>query len=170
MVHLAAHADSAFLALALLAPLAAAAAVAVQQLPYGGPLPLEAARKAAMAATAEGAKNGWTVAAAVVDTGGHLVYFERLDGTQSGSMNVAVEKARTAASFKRPSKAFEDAVAGGKSQYLVLPGAVPIEGGLPLVLDGKVVGAIGVSGATSQQDGVCSLAGAAAISAVPPSK
>jgi len=140
----------------------------MQHLPYGGPIPLETARRAAMAATAEGTKNGWNVAAAVVDTGGHLVYFERLDGTQSGSMKVAVEKARTAAAFKRPSKAFEDVVAGGKTHYLALPGALPIEGGLPLVLDGKIVGAVGVSGATSQQDGICASAGVAAVSAVHP--
>jgi glc operon protein GlcG len=123
------------------------------------------ARKAVAAALAEGRKNGWLVAAAVVDAGGVLVQFDRLEGTQNGSSDVAVEKARTSAAFRRPSKAFEDVVAGGKTNYLRLPGAVPIEGGLPIVVDGKVVGAIGVSGATSAQDGTCAKAGTDALAA-----
>jgi glc operon protein GlcG len=97
-----------------------------------------------------------------------LVHFERLEGTQNGSSEVAIEKARTAAAFRRPSKAFEDVVAGGKTNYLRLPGTVPIEGGLPIVVDGKVVGAIGVSGASSVQDGQCAKAGLDALA--PPSK
>ncbi|MGO9765844.1 MAG: GlcG/HbpS family heme-binding protein, partial [Myxococcaceae bacterium] len=101
--------------------------------PYGTPIGVEPARKVAAAAIAEGRKNGWTVAAAVVDPGGVLVYFERIDGTQNGSSEVAQEKARTAAAFKRPSKVLEDAVTSGKSQFLRLPGALPIEGGLPLI-------------------------------------
>jgi glc operon protein GlcG len=127
---------------------------------YGAPIGIEAARKAAAGAIAEGKKNGWTVAAAVVDPGGVLVYFERIDGTQNGSSDVALAKARTSAAFKRPSKMLEDAVKAGNSNYLKLPGALPIEGGLPLVIDGKVVGAIGVSGGTSAQDGQCAKAGA----------
>ena len=111
-------------------------------------------------AIAEGKKNGWTVAAAIVDTGGTLVYFERIDGTQNGSSEVAQQKARTSAAFKRPSKMLEDAVTSGKSQFLKLPGALPIEGGVPLLVDGKIIGAIGVSGATSAQDGQCAKAGA----------
>ncbi len=156
------------LSLVLLAPLAATA----QGLPnhYGAPVGVETARKAAQAAIAEGKKNGWTVAAAVVDPGGTLVYFERIDGTQNGSSEVALEKARTAAAFKRPSKALEDAVTSGKSQFLRLPGALPIEGGLPLVIDGKIVGAIGVSGANSQQDGVCAKAGADTLGPAMPEK
>ena len=138
--------------------------------PYGAPIGIEAARKAAAAAIAEGKKNNWTVAAAVVDPGGTLVYFERIDGTQNGSSEVAIEKARTAAAFKRPSKAFEDVVAGGKANYLRLPGALPIEGGVPIVLEGRVVGAIGVSGASSAQDATCARAGADAIGASPPEK
>ncbi|HMK72572.1 MAG TPA: heme-binding protein [Myxococcaceae bacterium] len=128
--------------------------------PYGAPIGVETARKLAQAAIAEGKKNGWAVAAAVVDPGGTLVYFERIDGTQSGSSEVAQAKARSAAAFKRPTKAFEEAVAGGRTAVLGLPGAIPLEGGIPLVVDGKIVGAIGVSGATSQQDGVCAKAGA----------
>jgi len=156
------------LTLALLAPLAASA----QALPnhYGAPIGVETARKAAAAAIAEAKKNGWTVAAAVVDPGGVLVYFERIDGTQNGSSEVAQEKARTSAAFKRPSKALEDVVTSGKSQFLRLPGALPIEGGLPLVIDGKIVGAIGVSGASSQQDGECAKAGVDTLGPVMPEK
>ena len=127
---------------------------------YGAPIGVDQARKAAAAAIAEGKKNGWTVGAAIVDTGGNLVYFERIDGTQVGSSEVAVRKAQSANAFKRPTKAFEDAVAGGRNVLMTLPGALPIEGGLPLVIDGKIAGAIGVSGATSAQDGQCAKAGA----------
>ena len=136
--------------------------------PYGPPVTTEVARKAASAALAEARKNGWTVAAAVVDIGGTLVYFERIDGTQNGSSEIAQEKARTSVMFKRPSKAIEDAVAGGKLNYLRLSGTIPLEGGFPILIDGKVVGAIGVSGASSQQDGVCAKAGADAVSAPSP--
>lgn len=127
--------------------------------PYG-PISLEVARKAADAAIAEARKNGWNVAAAVVDGAGELVFFERMDNTQSASMVIAQEKARTAAKFKRPSKALEEALAGGRQAILALPGATPVEGGIPLVLDGKIIGAIGVSGVTSPQDGQCAQAGA----------
>jgi len=126
---------------------------------YGAPIGVEQARKVAAAAIAEGKKNNWTVAVAIVDTGGILVYFERIDGTQIGSSEVAVRKAQSANAFKRPSKAFEEAVAGGRNVVMTLPGALPIEGGLPLVMDGKIVGAVGVSGATSAQDGQCAKAG-----------
>ena len=126
--------------------------------PYG-PINLEVARKVADAAIAEGRKNGWNVAAAVVDSAGDLVFFERMDNTQSASMVIAQEKARTAARFKRPSKSLEDALAGGRQAILGIPGATPVEGGIPLVVDGKIVGAVGVSGATSPQDAQCSQAG-----------
>jgi uncharacterized protein GlcG (DUF336 family) len=131
--------------------------------PYGLPIGVDAARKAADAAIAEGKKNGWNVAAAVVDPAGELVFFERMDNTQSASVVIAQEKARTAAMFKRPSKALEEALAGGRMAILKLPGATPVEGGIPLVIDGKIIGAIGVSGATSAQDGQCSAAGAESI-------
>jgi uncharacterized protein GlcG (DUF336 family) len=151
----------AFLAFSFLAPSVVHAQSA--PIPYGAPVASEVAKKAASAALAEGRKNGWYVAAAVVDTGGVLVYFERIEGTQNGSTETAIEKARTSAAFRRPSKAFEDVVASGKVNYLKLPGTIPIEGGTPLVVDGKIVGAIGVSGATSAQDGVCAKAGADAL-------
>jgi len=149
----------------MLAPRAARA-----QMPnaYGPPIGVEAARKVAAAAIAEGKKNGWTVAAAVVDTNGDLVFFERIDHTQVGSTIVAQEKARTSARFKRPTKVFEDAVVGGRNVILSLPGATPIEGGIPLLVDGKIIGAIGVSGATSQQDGVCAQAAADTLGKAPP--
>jgi glc operon protein GlcG len=132
------------------------------QLPngYGASIGVETARKVAAAAIAEGKKNGWTVAVAIVDTDGELVFFERIDNTQVGSVKVSQEKARTSARFKRPTKAFEDALVGGRQAILGLPDVVPLEGGIPLVVEGKIIGAIGVSGGTSQQDGVCAQTGA----------
>jgi glc operon protein GlcG len=126
---------------------------------------LELAKKLAAAAEADARKNNWTVVVSVVDDGANLVYLERMDNTQIGSIEVSIQKARTAISFKRPSKAFEDMVAGGRNAILGLPGAVPVEGGIPLIVDGQLVGAIGVSGATSQQDGVVAKAGADAMPA-----
>jgi glc operon protein GlcG len=148
------------------------AAVSAQPMPnhYGAPIGIDAARKVAAAAIAEARKNGWTMAAAIVDTGGTLVYFERIDGTQNGSSEVAQQKARTSAAFKRPTKMLEDAVTSGKSQFLKLPGALPIEGGLPLLIDGKVVGAIGMSGGTSQQDGLAAKVGADVLGPLMPEK
>ena len=130
--------------------------------PLGGPVTLENARKAAAPALAEAEKNHWNVAVAVVDTGGNLVYYEKMDNTQLGSANVAIEKARTAALFKRPTKAFQDTLAGGGDglRVLSLKGVVAVEGGIPLVMDGKIVGAIGVSGATGAQDAQCAKTGA----------
>ncbi len=130
--------------------------------PYGTAVSLENARKAAAPALAEAEKNHWNMAVAIVDTGGNLVYFEKMDNTQLASVNVAIEKARTAALFKRPTKALQDAlVAGGDGlRILSLKGATAVEGGLPLIMDGKIVGAIGVSGAASAQDGQCAKAGA----------
>jgi glc operon protein GlcG len=133
--------------------------------PYGMPISLDDAKKAAAAALAEARKNNWMMAAAVVDTGGHLVYFEKMDGTQTGSVAVAIAKARSAALFLRPTKAFQDVLAGGGDglRVLGLEGAVPVEGGLPLVRDGRIVGAIGLSGGASSQDGQCARAGADAL-------
>jgi glc operon protein GlcG len=141
---------------------AMASAVAQMPNPYGLPISLENAKKAAAPALAEAAKNNWTVAVAIVDPGGNLVYYEKMDNTQLGSANVAIDKARSAALYKRPTKAFQDALAAGGDavRILRLQGAVPVEGGIPLILDGKIVGAIGVSGATSAQDAQCAKAGA----------
>ena len=130
--------------------------------PYGLPITLDNAKKAAAPALAEARKNNWTMAVAIVDTAGNLVYFEKLDGTQNGSVNVAMDKARSAALFKRPTKVFFDALAAGGEglRILAVQGAVPLEGGIPLLLEGKIIGAIGVSGGTSAQDGQCARAGA----------
>ena len=137
---------------------------ALAQMPnvYGLSINLDTAKKIAASAIAEARKNNWTMAVAITDIGGDLVYFEKMDGTQTGSVRVALGKARSAALFKRPTKAFQDTVAAGGDglRVLLLEGAVPIEGGLPLLMDGKIVGAIGVSGGTSQQDGVVAKAGA----------
>jgi glc operon protein GlcG len=151
-----------FLVAVLFALCVLAPAIAQMLNPYGLPVSLENARKAAAPALAEAAKNNWTVAVAIVDTGGNLVYYEKMDNTQLGSANVAIDKARSAALFKRPTKAFQDALAAGGDSVRLLrvQGVVPVEGGIPLVVDGKIVGAIGVSGATSAQDAQCAKAGA----------
>jgi glc operon protein GlcG len=135
--------------------------------PIGQSVGVDAAKKAAAAAAAEARKNGWFMAIAVVDPAGTLVYYEKADNTQLGSANVAVGKARSAALYKRPTKAFQDALAAGGNglRILALEGAVPVEGGLPLVHDGKLVGAIGVSGDTSEHDGQCAQAGAQTMGA-----
>ena len=133
--------------------------------PYGAPINGENAKKAATAALAEARKNNWNMAAAVVDPAGDLVYFEKLDGTQAASVNIAVDKARSSARFKRPTKALQDALAAGGEglRLLGLQGAVPVDGGVPILIDGKIVGAIGLSGGTSAQDGQCAAAGAAVV-------
>lgn len=134
----------------------------IVDLPYGAPIPLAEAKKVLAAAQVEAAKNKWNVAIAVVDSGGHLVAFERMDTTQFGSVEVAQEKARAAVGFRRSTKMFQDAVAAGGEglRMLRLTGSTPLEGGLLIVREGKIVGAIGVSGATSAQDGQIAAAGA----------
>ncbi len=134
-------------------------------IPYGVSISAEAAKKVAAAAIAEARKNNWAMALAVVDTGGYLVYFERMPDTQLGSVEVAIEKAKSAALFRRPTKSFQDTVAAGGDglRMLRLPGAIPVEGGVPLIVDGKLVGAVGASGGSSDQDGRTAQAGAAAM-------
>jgi glc operon protein GlcG len=129
-------------------------------------LTLDIAKQVAAAAAAEAAANKWTVVIAILDEGGNLMYLERADDTQIGSIQVAQDKARSAVAFKRPTKVFEDAVAGGRTAIIKLPGAMPVEGGLPLMLNGRVAGAIGVSGVTSQQDGQIAKAGADALAKI----
>jgi len=133
--------------------------------PYGAPIALEVAKKVAAPAVDEAARNHWAMAVAVVDGAGDLVYFERMDATQAGSVTIAVEKARSAARFKRPTKAFQEMLATGGDGWRVLglEGAVPVEGGVPIVINGQIVGAVGVSGGTSAQDGQCARAGANAL-------
>jgi uncharacterized protein GlcG (DUF336 family) len=136
-----------------------------QTMSYGPNITAETAKKIAAPAIAEARKNNWNMAIAIVDTAGELVYFEKMDDTQVGSVQVAQSKARSAARFKRPTKAFQDALAAGGAglRLLALDGAVPVEGGIPLVSAGKIVGAIGASGGTSEQDGVVAQAGVNAL-------
>jgi len=146
------------------APTPAPSAYAI---PIGPGISLDAAKKVAAAASAEARKNKWFMAIAVVDPAGTLVYFEKADTTQNGSANVAIGKARSAALYKRPTKAFQDALEKGGLgvRVLALEGAVPVEGGTPLLVDGKLVGAVGVSGDLSEHDAQCATAGAAALAA-----
>ena len=145
---------------------AAVESVRAAELPTKKVLSLEAARQVAAAAEKHARENKWNVCIAIVDDGGHLVYFQRMDSTQHGSVLVSQRKAQTAIGFKRPSKTFEEGVAGGRSVLLSLPGATPLEGGIPLVVDGEMIGAIGVSGVTSQQDGQIAQAGADALAGI----
>ena len=133
--------------------------------PYGTAINLDSARKVATAAIAEARKNQWNMAIAIVDPAGELVYFEKLDGTQAASVNIAIDKARSSARFKRPTKALQDVLATGGAglRMLALDGAVPVEGGVPILMDAKIVGAVGVSGGTSQQDTEVATAAAAAV-------
>jgi glc operon protein GlcG len=133
--------------------------------PYGAPINTDSARKIAAAAIAEARKNNWNMAVAIVDPSGELVFFEKVDGTQAASVNISIDKARSSARFKRPTKALQDALAAGGAglRMLALQGAVPVEGGTPLLMDGKIVGAIGVSGGTSEQDGQVAAAAAGTI-------
>lgn len=158
-------------ALAFAAPLAASAQQPTPApapppvVPYGTPITLEAAKKAMAGAEAEAKKNNWPMAISILDSTGHLVLFQRLENTQYGSISAAMEKAQTALDFRRPSKLFEDIVAQGGLglRLLGLRNAMPIEGGVPIVVDGKVVGSIGVSGGTAPQDGQVARAGADAM-------
>ena len=129
---------------------------------YGPNITQEQARKAMAAAEAEARAKGWPMAIAIVDTAGQLVLFQRFDNTQSGSILVSQDKAVSAAMFRRPTKAFQDAVAGGGAglRFIGLRNALMVEGGLPIYIEGKIVGAIGVSGMASDQDGVIAKAGA----------
>jgi uncharacterized protein GlcG (DUF336 family) len=140
-----------------------AATAALSQVPQYGPnVTLDQAKKAIAAGQAEAKKNNWPVAIAVVDTAGLLVAYERLDGTQTGSVQVAIDKATSAAMYRRPTKVFQDLVAGGGMglRILNLRGASAVEGGLPLIVDGRIIGGIGVSGVNADQDGVVAKAGA----------
>ena len=124
---------------------------------------LALAKKIALTAEAEAIKNNTTSVIAIVDEGGNLVYLERMDGTQIGSIEVAERKAKTALYFKRPTKSYEDRIAGGTNAILSLPNVLPFEGGLPLIVDGQYVGAVGISGGTPAQDGLVAKAAADAL-------
>lgn len=147
--------------LLLAAPVLLAADLAVRKA-----LTLDVAKQIAAAAEAEAKKNDWNVVICVFDEGGNLIYLQRMDETQIGSVEVAQQKGLSAIKFKRPTKAFEEAVAGGRQAILKLPGAMPVEGGLPITYEGRIIGAIGVSGVTSQQDGQIAQAGVNALAKI----
>lgn len=154
-----------FATLLVLAALAAPAAAQQVSATYGTPITLEAAKKVVAAAEAEAKKNNFMMVITVLDSGGNLVISERLDGTQYGSIDVAEGKARTALNFRRSTKVFQDMVGqgGANLRMLAMPGVVPVQGGLLLITGDKIVGAIGVSGGTSEQDEQVGMAGAAAL-------
>ena len=133
--------------------------------PYGAPITLDDAKRAMAAAELEAAKNSWQVAITILDSGGNLVMFHKLDNTQLASIGASEGKARTALTFKRPSKALDDAIAAGGAglRLLAVKDITPLEGGIPILVDGKIVGAIGVSGALSSQDAQVAKAGADAL-------
>lgn len=132
-------------------------------LPTKRVLTLEAARRAAAAAEAEARRNNWAVSIAVLDDSGQMILFQRMDGAKLVATDIAIRKARTAVYFQGPTKDLEAEVAGGRTALLPIDGFMPLEGGVPIVAGGQMVGAIGVSGVTGAQDAQCALAGAAAI-------
>jgi glc operon protein GlcG len=136
-------------------------------LPYGPPITLDQAKRAMAAAELEAAKNSWQVAITILDSGGNMIMFHRIDNAQLSATTVSEGKARTALEFKRPSKALDDAIANGGAgmRLLALKDITPLEGGMPMVVDNRIIGAIGVSGALSSQDAQVAKAGADALSA-----
>jgi uncharacterized protein GlcG (DUF336 family) len=133
---------------------------------YGLPISTEQAKTAAAAALAEARRNNWRMAVAIVGPEGGIIYFEKMDGTQNASFQLATAKARTSALFRRSSKVFVDQFAAGNVAFMTFPDdtrPTASEGGLPIILDGKIVGAIGVSGGTGQQNGVAAAAGVGAV-------
>lgn len=148
------------LAAACALALVASAASAQERRPgYGSPVNVATAKKIAAGTIAECQKNGWNVAVAIVDNHGVLVYLERMDDTQVAGVDIAIKKASAAATYRRPTRAFEDAIAKGRVATVTFPGIVASPGGLPIVVDGKVTGAVGVSGVLGDQDEQCAQAG-----------
>lgn len=149
----------------LMAAAAACVSLAAQAQTYGAPITLDQARKVMAVAEAEMKKNNWVMSIAILDSGGHLVLFERADGSQFAGARVAIEKAWSAAGFKRSGKIFQDRLATGgvETRILQLHGVRAIDGGDPIVVDGKLIGSIGVSGGAGEQDGQVSKAGAGAL-------
>ena len=146
------------LAIGLVSTLFMLNAAAQERPAYGPDVSLEQAKKIAAGAAEESKKNGWRMAIAIVDNHGYLVYYERMNDTQTASVQIALDKAKAAATFRRPTKAFEDGIAKGRVALLGLTGATPIEGGLPIMSGGKIIGGIGVSGANSDQDAAAAVA------------
>jgi len=135
------------------------------QTSYGPPITIEGAKKAAAASVAEAQKHNWNMAIAIVDNAGFLVYFERMSNTQLASVELSIEKAKTSALFRRPTKVFQDAVAGGGDglRVLALTGAMPNAGGIPIIVDDRIIGAVGVSGGSVDQDAQVATVGAGAV-------
>ena len=160
-------------ALKLLAAAGAIALTAISALaqttppPYGPPIGIENARKVMAAAEAEAVKNNWAVVISIVDSGANLVMLQKLDNAQHGSVSIATGKATTAVNLRRPTKALQDSIAqgGGNLRLLAVRDVTPLEGGIPIIVDGKIIGGIGVSGVTSEQDAQIAAAGAAAAAA-----
>jgi uncharacterized protein GlcG (DUF336 family) len=150
---------SAKIMLGLMLALSAGLASAQERPPYGTPVNASTAKKIVAAALAECQKNNWRVAAAVVDNHGFLVYFDMIDDTQTASSQIAVDKAKAAAMYRRPTRAFVDAIAKGGPAIMTLPGVIASPGGLPIMVGGKVMGGVGVSGMTGDQDEQCAKAG-----------
>lgn len=151
-------------ALGVLALALFAVSASAQQRPdYGTPITIDQAKKIAAGAVAECQSNKWNVAVAVADTHGSLVYFERMENTQIGSIRIAMDKAKAAAMFRRPTRAFADAIKKAGPAVMTLPGVIASPGGLPIFVDGKVIGSVGVSGVTGNQDEQCAKAGIAGM-------
>ena len=144
---------------AALAALTVGASAQDKRPDYGTEVNAVGAKKIAAGVVAECQKNGWNVAVAVVDNHGFLVYFERMDNTQTASMDIAVGKARAAATYRRPTRVFMEAINKGGSATITLPGVFASPGGVPIMVDGKVTGGVGVSGVTGDQDEQCAKAG-----------
>ena len=149
-----------------LAALTMLSGISHAQLAQKKALTLQAAKQLAAAAEKQAADNKLSMVIVILDDGGNLLYLERMDGTQIGSIKVAMQKANSAVAYKRPTKVFADAMAGGGNAILSLPGAMPIEGGIPLVVDGAVIGSIGASGGSSKEDGIVAKAGADALAKI----
>lgn len=147
-----------FASLIVVAAMGTAPMAAQVELPATRTLTLEAAQRLAASVRGLAQKNGWKMVTAVVDAGGHLITLERMDDAQTGSIEVAIQKAKTAIAFKRSTKTFEERTLAGRNVLLGLPGVIPIEGGLPIVVNGQFLGAIGVSGGSSEQDGIAAQA------------
>jgi uncharacterized protein GlcG (DUF336 family) len=155
-----------FLSMVIATVVLFAAASASAQAPpaYGPPITLDQAKKAMAGAEAEAKKNGWPVVIVILDSGGNLVMLQRLDNAQWGSVEIAKDKARSAVALRRPTKVFQDLIAqGGANLRLLNIGYSVLEGGIPIMADGKVIGSIGVSGVTSQQDAQIGQAGIDAL-------
>ena len=150
-------------ALSLFAAIVLCAPVAGAQTAERAALTLDGAKAIAAAAESEAVQNNWQVVIAIVDAHGELVYLQKADNVQQGSLDIAIAKARTSARLRRPTKALQDAVEGGRTVIMAMPGVLPLEGGVPITVDGRVIGAVGVSGVTSAQDAQIATAGIRAV-------